>query len=103
MSTNQPAVDDDDLGTIFRLHRERQQQKRADNREFSTGMLREAGVFFTSHNDGAHLIVAERWDFWPGTGRFTERKGRAGQRKREGRGVRRLLAIIKEDADGNAV
>jgi hypothetical protein len=42
--------------------------------------------------------VAQRWDFWPGTGLFNERRGRAGHPKRTGRGVRNLLKLIEEDA-----
>jgi hypothetical protein len=91
------------MGEFFEGRRLAQQEKRASNRAWSTQLLAESGVFFTSHNAGAHLIVAERWDFWPGTGRFNERKGRPGHPKREGRGVQRLLKIIKEDGDGATV
>lgn len=95
------AIDDDDLGSLFRAKREASQAKRADNRTFSTNLLRERGVFFTEHNRGAHLIVMDKWDFWPGTGKWAERKGRAGHAKRQGRGVRELLALIaREDGNG---
>lgn len=97
------SVEDDDIGAMFAARRIAQQEKRAENRAWSTQLIAETGVFFTSHNLGAHLIVAERWDFWPGTGRFMERKGRPGHPKRQGRGVQRLLKIIKEDANGNAL
>jgi len=97
------AADDDNMGDIFRSHHARQQEKRAKNREESTRMLTEAGVHFTSHNEGAHLIVADRWDFWPGTGKFNERRGRHGKPKRAGRGVRNLLKHLEEDGNGAAV
>lgn len=47
--------------------------KRANNREYSTKLLTELGVNFTSHNNGAHLIIKngdQRIDFWPGTGKW---------------------------------
>jgi hypothetical protein len=95
-------MDDDwtTMGDLFRGRRARQQAKRAQNTEDSTRMLTERGVPFTSHNAGAHLIVAQRWDFWPGTGLFNERRGRAGHPKRTGRGVRNLLKLIEEDGHG---
>lgn len=93
------AVDDwDNMGDLFRAHHARQQEKRAKNREDSTAMLTERGIFFTAHNDGAHLIVADRWDFWPGTGKFKERRGRPGKSLRTGRGVRNLLEHIEKDS-----
>jgi hypothetical protein len=91
------TTDDDDLGAIFGAKRLASQQKRANNRDFSTRLLAERGVFFTTHNAGVHLIVAERWNFWPGTGKFTERKGKPGRPPREGRGVHKLLQLIEED------
>lgn len=93
----QIAVDDDDPGAIFNARKVASQEKRAKNRANSTALLTEKGVFFTSHNQGAHLIVADAWDFWPGTGKFGERRGRSGKPKREGRGVHNLLRIIQEE------
>lgn len=90
--------DDNEISAMWRERREAQQAKRASNREASTAMLRERGIHFTEHNMGAHLVVMDRWDFWPGTGKFMERKGRAGHPKRTGRGVRRLLQLIEGDA-----
>lgn len=87
---------DDDMAALFNARRLAQQQKRARNREYSTQLLRERGIHFTEHNQGAHLVVQDAWDFWPGTGRWTERKGRKGMPKREGRGVMRLLKILED-------
>jgi hypothetical protein len=93
------ATEDDDMAALFNARRVAQQQKRADNRAWSTTKLAEEGIAFTSHNLGAHLVVAGAWDVWPGTGRWRERKGIAGRPPREGRGIMRLLKILKEDGD----
>lgn len=66
--------------------REASKEKRKGNREWSTNLLQTRGVPFVSKNLGAHLIVAERFDFWPGTGLFIERKT-----GKKGRGVHKLL------------
>lgn len=64
-------------------------RRRATNREKSVALLREAGIPFISKNHGAHLLVAGRWNFWPGTGLW-RCDGRTG------RGVHPLLTAIKE-------
>lgn len=51
--------------------------KTAKNRESSADILKRNGISFTSHNDGAHLIVKGPpgiVDFWPGTGKWKVRK-----------------------------
>lgn len=76
---------------MWRALRERGQQKRAANREQSTQILKRAGVSFTAHNGGAHLIVKHagmRIDFWPGTGTWSTRGGRTDH------GVFRLLKYL---------
>lgn len=70
---------------------ERSKQRRASNRESSAELLSQAGVQFTSHNDGAHLVVSGRghtFDFWPGTGLWKMRGS-----TQQHRGVRRLIKI----------
>jgi hypothetical protein len=74
---------------MWRAHAEASKAKRADNRDRSTEILVIAGVPFVSKNDGAHLIVAERFDFWPGTGLWMER----GKAKKH-RGIRSLLQRV---------
>lgn len=97
------AADDDyTMGELFNAHKARQQAKRRSNTEFSTELLRENGVAFTSHNAGAHLIVATRWDFWPSTGKYRERRGRPGKPLRTGRGVRNLMKLLEEESHGTA-
>lgn len=70
--------------------RQMSQDKRRRNREFSTNLLAQHGVPFVVKNEGAHLIVADRFDFWPGTGLFTDR-----QSGRRDRGVRKLLRQLQ--------
>lgn len=52
-------------------------------------LLEQADIPFESKN-GAHLIVAGRYDFWPGTGLWQARGEVTKQR-----GVRRLIARIQ--------
>lgn len=59
---------------MFRERRKRSQEKRRSNRENSAKKLEKFGIPFTIHNAGAHLIVMEKIDFWPGTGRWTCRE-----------------------------
>lgn len=69
---------DDDMKAVFRAMDERSKEKRAENRDNALEILTEAGISFSSHNDGAHLIVTgkhESFDFWPGTGRWMSRSG----------------------------
>lgn len=65
-------------------------RQRAGNRDASAQMLKQAGIPFESQNGGAHLIVAGRYDFWPGTGLWQARGEATKQR-----GVRRLIARIQ--------
>ncbi|HZP87543.1 MAG TPA: hypothetical protein VFB54_12045 [Burkholderiales bacterium] len=81
---------DDAVIESFRMKREECRERRAANREASPQLLREAGIAFTVHSHGVHLIVDKRYDFWPGTGKWKPRSGGAG-----GRGVRNLIARIR--------
>lgn len=86
--------DSDDMSAYWRDIKEARQQKRAENRESSQELLREAGVRFVSKNSEAHLIVTtdggHAIDFWPGTGLWIMR----GSTQRH-RGVRKLIAFCK--------
>lgn len=73
------------------MHRE-SQDRRARNREYAPGALEAAGLPFTSHNDGVHLIVDERYDFWPGTGKWVRRGSRDAP---SGRGIFNLIKHAK--------
>lgn len=82
-----------DMGEIFNAMREASKEKRANNRDRSTEMLVIAGIPFVSKNNGAHLIVDGRFDFWPGTGLWMERGGSVKRKKH--RGIRSLISAIK--------
>jgi hypothetical protein len=79
----------EELADTFRAMREHSQAKRRHNRASSLELLRAAGIKFESKNAGAHLIVAARYDFWPGTGLWMARGD-----KTKHRGVRSLIARI---------
>ena len=80
------------MGAMWREHKAERAEKRAGNRQHSAVLLREAGVGFSTRNDGAHLIIERGGkiiDFWPGTGLWVVR----GQQKRH-RGVRSLIQSV---------
>jgi hypothetical protein len=75
-----------DGGDYWRDMRGYWQAKRRSNLVQSTAILECAGVPFKSKNNGVHLIVKDRWDYWPSTGLFIDR-----QTKKKGRGIKNLL------------
>jgi hypothetical protein len=79
-----------DTGDDFRAMREESKERRADNREASAELLRDAGIEFLSKNDGAHLIIEGRIDFWPGTGLWVRRSTHL-----RARGVKALINFVK--------
>lgn len=82
----------DAIDTLADLRHYRQ-EKRAGNQAFSSNLLREAGIAFTSHNGGVHLVITTAvatFDFWPSTGRVINRTTGT-----QHRGVRNLLRILK--------
>jgi len=67
-------------------------EKNTGNRTNSTKLLRSKRVQFTSHNSGRHLIVTGPnglIDFWPGTGKWIDRK------QGRGRGVFNLVKHVR--------
>lgn len=77
-----------DTGDDYRAWNEDKKAKKRSNKEFSTGMLREKGIEFTSHNGGSHLKIGDI-DFWPSTGTIMRRGTNLG------RGLGRLLRLIE--------
>ena len=75
-----------DMGDFWRDANGYYQAKRRSNLDSSTGIMERSGVPFVSKNNGVHLIVADRWDYWPSTGLFIDRRT-----KKKGRGVNNLL------------
>lgn len=86
-----------EMAELWNSLKAERQQKRANNRASSPGLLADAGVPFEVKNDGAHLIVksdhGETIDFWPGTGLWIVR----GQTHKRG-GVRKLIGHCKRKA-----
>ena len=63
----------------------------AENRECGAVLLDQLGIDFERLNRGAHLIINAREmviDFWPGTGKWSNRKGKKGQ------GIKSLINYI---------
>jgi hypothetical protein len=82
-----------DLGDDFRAWKEHRQERRRENLRNSTAILEREGIPFTSHNNGVHLIVLNKWNFYPSTGLFIDRE--TGE---QGRGVFNLLRLARRSA-----
>ena len=77
---------------MWKVYKRMRKEKRASNRESGAIHLFNAGIRFTEHNNGAHLIVEGKTcliDYWPGTGRWNSRDGT------KGFGIRNLLEYVK--------
>ena len=76
----------------YALIRQLSVMRRGENRIRGSERLTEYGISFESKNNGAHLIVENLIDYWPGTGLFIARKS-----KTRGRGMHNMLkTLIKE-------
>lgn len=95
MSDPTSASEDESMGDQWRAYKADRQQKKRENMASSTAELLASGIPFVSHNGGVHLVVAGAWDFWPSTGRWVARQAGPDGKRREGRGVRKLIARIK--------
>ena len=65
-----------DQAEIWAGWKKSKQEARAQRREAAPRALQAAGISFTTHNEGAHLIVESHLgyvDFWPGTGKWATR------------------------------
>lgn len=63
-------------GEMWREWKKMKQDARTQRRENAPDDLHAAGIPFTVHNEGAHLIVEGPdgfIDFWPGTSRWKDR------------------------------
>jgi hypothetical protein len=83
-----------ELGDDFRTFREYQKKRKRQDylKAKPEQCLAEAGIGFTTHNEGLHLIVENNEkpiDFWPTTGRWISRNGK------EGFGVKSLIEYIE--------
>lgn len=82
--------EDSDIAALFAGKREASRVKRASNRERGEQHLADAKIPFVSKNNGAHLIIMDRINYWPGTGLWQDRMTPS-----KGRGVRRLLDYVR--------
>jgi hypothetical protein len=80
----------DSLSETYEAMRKESRQRRARNRDRAVVALAEASVPFDTRNNGAHLIVRGRLDYWPGTGKWSDR-----ETPNNGRGIASLLAYVK--------
>lgn len=71
------------------MSKEASQSRRASNRANGARILTAENIDFESKNHGAHLIVQGCIDYWPGTGKWSNRKGK------KGRGVQSLITYIR--------
>jgi hypothetical protein len=83
-----------DLGEYWKDVNDYYQAKRCSNTIHSTEILKRAGVQFESYNNGAHLIVSGKFDFWPSTGLFIDRITR-----KRNRGIHNLLRLCSGGSD----
>lgn len=77
-----------ELGDDFRYMKKKRQAASEERRKRAPLALDNAGIPFTSHNAGAHLIIEGPKafiDYWPGTGKWIERGGH------QGFGLRKLI------------
>lgn len=83
-----------EMGDLWRQHNKERKEKRWDNLDRSLSLLRKVNVKFKSFDtQGLHLLIDERIDFWPTTGRWVVRNS-----KDKGRGVQQLIKYVVEKA-----
>lgn len=75
----------------YRSLREQSKEIRDKNRKNAALLLNAENIAFQSKNHGAHLIIANRWDLWPGTGKWRDRKV-----NKYSHGLTSLIKLIKE-------
>ena len=80
-----------DMGEFWNDVNVERKAKRASNLDYSTELLKENKINFISKNNGVHLIVENKYDFYPSTGLFINREN-----KKKKRGVKNLIKEIKE-------
>ena len=78
---------------LFKIMRERSQEKRRSNKDKSSDLLKNSGINFERKNYGNHLIILStpKIDFYPSTGLWRVR----GENKNH-RGVRSLLKYLRQ-------
>lgn len=86
MSPSDPEIEDDNFFKALRDHTRNEKRERL---KANTAELERRKIPFTAKNGGVHIIIADRWDFWPSTGKWFDRT-----RMKRGHGLQSLLASI---------
>lgn len=85
-----------DMREVYKAMKESKRTRHAANRKLYANLLNQAGVPFSTNNDGVHLIVdggdSGKIDFWPGTGKWIARSGK------NGKGISTLLSAINRNS-----
>lgn len=87
---------DNEVSDMWRDFKKIKQDARARRRENAPELLKQAGIPFTEHNNGAHLILDTHLgfvDFWPGTTKWKTRN----HIDQSGYGVTKLLHILQPE------
>jgi len=70
---------DYDMGEMWRDHRAMKSKRRYERRIENMRMLAESGLEHSVYNDGTHVRVLNRFDFWPSSGKWYDSEtGRRG-------------------------
>ena len=80
-----------EMGDMWRAEKERGQKNRERNRKYGLEKLQSLGLPIQVKNNGVHIIVMDKFDYWPGTGLWKER----GYGDYE-RGIKKLLKRIDQ-------
>lgn len=86
--------DVNEVSEMWRDYRDMKQKKKRSNLAHSTAQLSNAGLPFTSHNMGVHLVLMkgdQPIDFWPSTGLWWVR-GSSNKR----RGIEKLIKYMQK-------
>jgi hypothetical protein len=84
---------DEEVKEYYTSLRVQSSEKRANNRAYATTRLDTVGIKYEIKNKGAHIIIADRWDFWPGTGKWRDRK-----HNKYSRGIESLIKAARRIA-----
>lgn len=74
---------------FYRAMKEDGRRAKYDHLVANTAELERRKIPFASKNDGLHLIIADRWDFWPSTGKWFDKV-----RMKRGHDIESLLSSI---------
>ena len=75
---------------MWEKHNSFLKERKKNNKVFSIDVLDKNNINYVSRNDEILLIVENKYNFYPTTGKITTRQG-----KDMGRGVYKLLKLLK--------